>query len=151
MAKTIKPTTKAIATDNKIPKIIFIAEAELITCQASSKLPNFQKPIISAAPKSSNTTETVVEVGKPNVEYKSSNIISANTTPKNIVITSPVLKKLGVKIPFLATSIIPSEKVAPIINGGGGGQKTLATAGGQDASNLQKVIDSVRSLLVAGV
>jgi alanyl-tRNA synthetase len=42
---------------------------------------------------------------------------------------------------------IIKEHIAPIIKGGGGGQKTLATAGGQDASNLQKVIDTVKSLL----
>jgi alanyl-tRNA synthetase len=39
------------------------------------------------------------------------------------------------------------EKVAPLIKGGGGGQKTLATAGGQDASNLQQVIEQVKQLL----
>ncbi|HEX8332942.1 MAG TPA: alanine--tRNA ligase-related protein, partial [Segetibacter sp.] len=39
------------------------------------------------------------------------------------------------------------EHIASIIKGGGGGQKTLATAGGQDASNLQQVIDKVKSLL----
>jgi len=63
--------------------------------------------------------------------------------------------------PFVAVSIdekvvasknldagkIIKEQVAPIIKGGGGGQKTLATAGGQDASNLQKVIDTVKNLL----
>jgi alanyl-tRNA synthetase len=37
------------------------------------------------------------------------------------------------------------EVVAPLIKGGGGGQKTLATSGGQDASNLPRVIDAVRS------
>jgi alanyl-tRNA synthetase len=42
---------------------------------------------------------------------------------------------------------IIKEHIAPIIKGGGGGQKTLATAGGQDASNLQQVIDKVKSLL----
>ena len=42
---------------------------------------------------------------------------------------------------------IIKEHVAPLIKGGGGGQKTLATAGGQDASNLDKVIDKVKSLL----
>jgi alanyl-tRNA synthetase len=42
---------------------------------------------------------------------------------------------------------IIKEYVAPIIKGGGGGQKTLATAGGQDASNLQKVIDTIKGLL----
>ena len=42
---------------------------------------------------------------------------------------------------------IIKEQVAPLINGGGGGQKTLATAGGQEVSNLKLVIESVRKLL----
>ena len=42
---------------------------------------------------------------------------------------------------------IIKEQVAPLIKGGGGGQKTLATAGGQDASNLEQVIEKVKSLL----
>lgn len=42
---------------------------------------------------------------------------------------------------------IIKEHVAPLIQGGGGGQKTLATAGGQVVSNLQQVIDKVKSLL----
>jgi alanyl-tRNA synthetase len=42
---------------------------------------------------------------------------------------------------------IIKEHVSPLIKGGGGGQKTLATAGGQDASNLKEVIEKVKSLL----
>ncbi|MFV0607222.1 MAG: alanine--tRNA ligase [Niabella sp.] len=42
---------------------------------------------------------------------------------------------------------IIKQQVAPLIKGGGGGQKTLATAGGQDAGNLQKVINTVKDLL----
>ena len=42
---------------------------------------------------------------------------------------------------------IIKEYIAPLIKGGGGGQKTLATAGGQDASNLPLVIQKVQSLL----
>lgn len=42
---------------------------------------------------------------------------------------------------------IIKEHVAPLVKGGGGGQKTLATAGGQDVSQLQAVIDKVKSLL----
>lgn len=63
--------------------------------------------------------------------------------------------------PFVAVSIaetvckarnldagkIIKEKIAPLIKGGGGGQATLATAGGQDASNLKEVIETVKSLL----
>ena len=42
---------------------------------------------------------------------------------------------------------IIKEIVVPIIKGGGGGQKGIATAGGQDTSGLQTVIDKVRGLL----
>jgi alanyl-tRNA synthetase len=37
--------------------------------------------------------------------------------------------------------------VAPLIKGGGGGQKTIATAGGQDAAGLTEAIGAVRKLL----
>ena len=39
------------------------------------------------------------------------------------------------------------EHVSLLIKGGGGGQKNLATAGGQNVSNLKEVIEKVRSLL----
>jgi alanyl-tRNA synthetase len=42
---------------------------------------------------------------------------------------------------------IIKEYIAPLIKGGGGGQKTLATAGGQEAGGLQAVIEKVKSIL----
>ncbi|MEO9022299.1 MAG: alanine--tRNA ligase [Ginsengibacter sp.] len=42
---------------------------------------------------------------------------------------------------------IIKENVAPLIKGGGGGQKTMASAGGQDVSKLNEVIEKVRLLL----
>ncbi len=39
------------------------------------------------------------------------------------------------------------EQVAPLIKGGGGGQKTLATAGGQESGRLREVINAVKKLL----
>ena len=42
---------------------------------------------------------------------------------------------------------IIKDQIAPLIKGGGGGQKGLATAGGQDPSNLTQVIETVKSLL----
>ncbi|MEN9349285.1 MAG: hypothetical protein RL372_263 [Bacteroidota bacterium] len=42
---------------------------------------------------------------------------------------------------------IIKDQIAPLIKGGGGGQKGLATAGGQDSSNLIQVIESVKNLL----
>lgn len=47
----------------------------------------------------------------------------------------------------LDASKIIKEHIAPLIKGGGGGQKTLATAGGQDVSGLQAAIDKVRGLV----
>ena len=48
----------------------------------------------------------------------------------------------------LQAPVIIKEQVAPLIKGGGGGQKTLATAGGQEAGNLPQVIQRVKALLV---
>ncbi len=42
---------------------------------------------------------------------------------------------------------IIKEIVSPLIKGGGGGQKTLATAGGQDVSGFAELIGKVRSLI----
>jgi len=42
---------------------------------------------------------------------------------------------------------IIKEKIAPLIKGGGGGQKTLATAGGQDATQLTTVIEVIKSMI----
>jgi len=41
---------------------------------------------------------------------------------------------------------IIKEKIAGLIKGGGGGQKTLAAAGGQDAGQLQQVVQAVKEL-----
>jgi alanyl-tRNA synthetase len=42
---------------------------------------------------------------------------------------------------------IIKEQIAPVIKGGGGGQKNFATAGGSDTSNLKQVIEKVKALL----
>jgi alanyl-tRNA synthetase len=44
-------------------------------------------------------------------------------------------------------SKIIKEHVSKLINGGGGGQPILATAGGQDTSKLKDVIAAVKALL----
>jgi alanyl-tRNA synthetase len=59
-----------------------------------------------------------------------------------ICIAETVVKAKG-----LDAGKIIKERIAPLIKGGGGGQKTLATASGQDASQLQAVIDLVKTLL----
>jgi len=62
-----------------------------------------------------------------------------------VIITDPALndhKALDIN----AGQLI-KKTIAPIIKGGGGGSKDLATAGGQDASNLDQVIKAVRAAI----
>jgi alanyl-tRNA synthetase len=47
----------------------------------------------------------------------------------------------------LDASRIIREQVAPLIKGGGGGQKSLATAGGQDHSHFLQIMEQVKNLL----
>jgi len=44
---------------------------------------------------------------------------------------------------------IIKELIAPLIKGGGGGQKTFATAGGQETDKLDQVIAAVKKLVTA--
>ena len=84
--------------------LISVAESELII---------LIKDIITAAPRSAKTIETVVEVGIPH-ELKVSNInISVIITDRKIIMISSKKKTSGLKIPFLAISIIPLEDKAP--------------------------------------
>ncbi len=53
-----------------------------------------------------------------------------------------------VAIKKLDAAKVIRENVAPLIKGGGGGQKTLASAGGQEVSKFDEVIDAIKSLLV---
>ena len=48
--------------------------------------------------------------------------------------------------PYDANKII-KEKIAPMINGGGGGQKFLATASGTDAANIDKLVSQFKEIL----
>lgn len=57
-------------------------------------------------------------------------------------LTESLVNEKGLQAP----SII-KEKVAPLIKGGGGGQKTLASAGGQDISQLDHVIEAVKATI----
>ncbi len=72
-------------------------------------------------------------------------VLAANISGKAsvaIMFTEDIVNTKGLDAPKMI-----KEHITPIIKGGGGGNKTLATAGGQDASNLDKVIEVVKSLL----
>lgn len=59
-----------------------------------------------------------------------------------IAVADEVVNNKGLEAPKMI-----NEHVKTLIKGGGGGQKTLATAGGQDAGNLPQVIEKIKSLL----
>lgn len=59
-----------------------------------------------------------------------------------IAVADELVNSKGLEAPKMI-----NEHVKTLIKGGGGGQKTLATAGGQDASNLPQVIEKIKSLL----
>jgi alanyl-tRNA synthetase len=72
-------------------------------------------------------------------------VLAANVDGKPqvaVLIDEKISASKGLEAPKII-----KEHIAPLIKGGGGGQKTLATAGGQDASNLSQVIEKVRSLV----
>jgi alanyl-tRNA synthetase len=98
----------------------------------------------------------VVEVGNPDALKKICFDLKNNLNDYLVVLAANIGGKPFVAIGMsdtvaaaksLDAGKIIKEHVAPIIKGGGGGQKTLATAGGQDASRLELVMDAVRSLL----
>jgi alanyl-tRNA synthetase len=81
------------------------------------------------------------------IELRGSGVIALTTT-----IDSKPFFALGIDDELvrgrdLDASLIIKKHISPLIKGGGGGSKTLATAGGQDASQLDKVIEVVKGLL----
>jgi alanyl-tRNA synthetase len=98
----------------------------------------------------------IVEVSNPEALKKICFDLKNNLNNYVVVLCANIGGK-----PFVAVSIdektvtaknldagkIIKEHIAPLIKGGGGGQKTLATAGGQEAGDLKQVIEKVKGLL----
>jgi alanyl-tRNA synthetase len=98
----------------------------------------------------------VVTVGNPDGLKKLCTELQGNYTNLLVVLAANIEGKAAVAVLVndtlqtskgLEAQKIIKEQVAPLIKGGGGGQKGLATAGGQDPSNLLQVIESVKGLL----
>jgi alanyl-tRNA synthetase len=98
----------------------------------------------------------VVTVGNPDGLKKLCTELQGNYTNLLVVLAANIEGKAAVAVLVnetlqtskgLEAQKIIKEQVAPLIKGGGGGQKGLATSGGQDPSNLLQVIESVKGLL----
>jgi alanyl-tRNA synthetase len=104
----------------------------------------------------SNFLGQIVSVSSADALKKLAFELKQKLTASVIVLAASVDGKASVVLLFdeavareknLDASGLIKQKIAPLIKGGGGGQKTLATAGGQDISALHQVIDAVKSLL----
>jgi alanyl-tRNA synthetase len=98
----------------------------------------------------------IVQVGNPDSLKKLCYDLKNNLNDYVVVLCANIDGKASVAIGISDTVVtarsldagkILKEHVATLIKGGGGGQKNLATAGGQDASNLRQVIEKIKSLL----
>jgi alanyl-tRNA synthetase len=97
-----------------------------------------------------------VEVGSADALKKLCNDLKLPARDHVVVLTTVIGGKPYVAV-GLADNLVTAkgldagkiikEQVAPLIKGGGGGQKTLATAGGQEAEQLTAVINKIKSLL----
>jgi alanyl-tRNA synthetase len=88
------------------------------------------------------STELEIKDAKQSVAL----LIGKKNGKVNVLVTlSDDLSKEG----KLDANKIIKEKIAPLINGGGGGQKFLATASGTETSNLDKVISQFKEILRA--
>lgn len=103
-----------------------------------------------------NFVGDIVEVGNPDALKKLCFDLKSKLNDYVAVVCANIGGKPFVAIGISETVVaarqldagkIIKEIVAPIIKGGGGGQKNLATAGGQDAGNLLQVIHEVKKLL----
>ncbi|MEY3507152.1 MAG: hypothetical protein RIR44_384 [Bacteroidota bacterium] len=98
----------------------------------------------------------VVTVGNPDGLKKLCTELQGDYTNLLVVLAANIEGKASVAVLVddtlqsskgMEAQKIIKDQIAPLIKGGGGGQKGLATAGGQDPSNLTQVIESVKNLL----
>jgi alanyl-tRNA synthetase len=143
----IKTIENSVAENRELKKKIESLEAKqlaVIKTELASKVETINGSTFIGA---------VLEVSNADGLKKLANDLK--TDAQLVVITANIAGKASVAISVsdeliakgLDAPAIIKQHITPIIKGGGGGSKNLATAGGQDASNLDKVIATLKSLL----
>jgi alanyl-tRNA synthetase len=155
------------ATEASIDAIISQIEIETATQKELKKKLESKEALLvnDIANELENQVETLqnvsflgkaVNVSNPDSLKKIAQLIQAKHANSLIVLTSAIAGKASVVVGVSESLVnekgwqapaIIKEKVAPFIKGGGGGQKTLASAGGQDATQLAEVIEAVKKML----
>jgi alanyl-tRNA synthetase len=124
----------------------------------AKQLTSLQKELLQKIEKINDTNFIGQIVDVPNADALKKICFGLKNQLENyvIVLTADIEGKAAVAVMLdekiaiaknLEAPKIIKEHIAPLIKGGGGGQKTLATAGGQDVSKLKEVIEKVKLLL----
>ncbi len=161
LIQTIRETLKNPKDINKGIENLIVENAELkkqLEKFETKQLSLSKNELIQKVEKINGINFIGQVVEAPNADSLKKICFSLKNELKNyvIVLTADVDGKANVAV-MLDESIVSSKKmdaakiikeyIAPLIKGGGGGQKTLATAGGQDVSRFLEVIQKVKSLL----
>ncbi len=158
-ANPIKAVEKLLQDKNALEKQVEKLEGQIINSLRLELLTQKENITLNATDGSSHSIEFIganVEVSSMDgikklcLDFKNDlknyvAVITANINGKAVVGIG--LSDAVVKNTSLDAGKIIKEVVAPIIKGGGGGQSTLATAGGQNVNALSDVIIAVRNLL----
>jgi alanyl-tRNA synthetase len=145
----LKGIENIIAENSELKKKIESLEAKQLNVLKDSLLTKVQ--VINSV----QFIGEIVEVGNADALKKLCFDLKASLSNYLVVLAANIEGKANVAVLLDETLVaqgleapkIVKEHIASLIKGGGGGQKTLATAGGQDASHLDKVIEKVRGLI----
>jgi len=149
--KDIKKSLETLlAEKEKLNKQVDFLTSQLLSVEKEKLLQNIE--VINGI----NFIGAIVNVSNADALKKLCLLLIENLENYLIVLASDIEGKPNVAVAINGELIsiknidaikIIKENVAPLIKGGGGGQKTMATAGGQDASKLKDVIENVKSLV----
>ncbi|MBL7762238.1 MAG: alanine--tRNA ligase [Chitinophagaceae bacterium] len=147
----LKAMEKLIADKAALEKKVQILEGKLLTGIRENLLEKTEKingiPFVGSVVEVSSVDTLKKLAGDVKNQLSGSVVVLCTVADEKsyvaISIADDVIKSRG-----LDAGKIIKEHIAPLIKGGGGGQKNLATAGGQDAGKLKEVIEAVKKLLV---
>jgi len=149
--KDIKKSLETLlAEKEKLNKQVDFLTSQLLSVEKEKLLENIE--VINGI----NFIGAIVNVSNADALKKLCLLLIENLENYLIVLASDIEGKPNVAVALDGKLIsvknmdaikIIKENVAPLIKGGGGGQKMMATAGGQDASKLKDVIENVKSLM----
>ena len=147
----LRAMEKLIADKTALEKKVQVLEGKLLVGIREGLLEKNEK--INGVP----FVGSIVEVSSVDTLKKLAGDVK-NQLPGSVVVLCTVVDEKSYVAISIADAVINArgldagkiikEHIAPLIKGGGGGQKNLATAGGQDAGKLKEVIEAVKKLLV---